>query len=81
MLDFSRTFCDLHPNDLVSNFCCKGTRPPHAEECNVALCATCICTHTDSHIQRRTAPDYQNIRTTYSKMQEAIRTRISAFEL
>jgi hypothetical protein len=46
----------------------------------VALCATCICTHTDSHIQRRTAPDYQNIRTTYSKMQEAIRTRISAFE-
>jgi len=25
MIDFSRTFCDLHPNELISNFCCKGT--------------------------------------------------------
>ena len=25
MIDFSRTFCDLHPNELITNFCCKGT--------------------------------------------------------
>lgn len=25
MIDFSRTFCDLHPNELITNFCCKCT--------------------------------------------------------
>lgn len=25
MIDFSRTFCDLHPNELITNFCCKGS--------------------------------------------------------
>jgi len=50
------------------------------EECSVGLCATCICSHTESHIQKRTAPDYENIRSTYSKMQDSIRSRISAFE-
>ena len=69
MIDFSRTFCDLHPNELISNFCCKGNCWNYIEECNIGLCATCICTHTESHIQKRTAPDYENIRTTYSKMQ------------
>jgi hypothetical protein len=54
--------------------------PPHVEECNVGLCATCICSHTETHIQKRTAPEYENIRTTYSKMQDSIRSRISAFE-
>ena len=27
MIDFSRTYCDLHPNELVTNFCAKGTSP------------------------------------------------------
>ena len=28
MIDFSRTFCDLHPSELISNFCSRCTSPP-----------------------------------------------------
>ena len=69
MIDFGRIYCDLHPNELITNFCDKGTLLIDPDECMTGLCATCICSHTESHIQKGTAPDYENIRTTYSKMQ------------
>ncbi len=34
----------------------------------MGLCATCICTHTDNHINQNTNPEYQNIRKTYTSM-------------
>jgi len=24
MIDFGKLYCDLHPNELISNFCLKG---------------------------------------------------------
>lgn len=39
MIDFSRTFCDLHPNELITNFCCKGT---HSITKNNAISASVL---------------------------------------
>lgn len=24
MIEFGKIFCDLHPNELVTNYCCRG---------------------------------------------------------
>lgn len=42
-------------------------RDHHKAACLVGLCATCICDHTQAHIQRGTAPVYENIKNTYSR--------------
>ena len=43
----------------------------------LGLCATCICTHTDNHINTNSSPEYQNIRNTYSMMHDMLRKNIS----
>ena len=25
MIEFNKIFCDLHPNELITNYCCHGT--------------------------------------------------------
>ena len=50
------------------------------EECLAGLCANCVCTHTQIHIDKGTAPEYENIRTTYRKAQESIRNQVELFE-
>lgn len=25
MIEFGKIFCDLHPNELITNYCCRGT--------------------------------------------------------
>ena len=27
MIEFNKIFCDLHPNELISNYCCHCTSP------------------------------------------------------
>lgn len=46
----------------------------------IGLCANCICTHTQIHVQKGTSPDYENIRTTYKKAQESIHGQVQQFE-
>ncbi len=47
----------------------------------LGLCATCICTHTDNHINTNSSPEYQNIRNTYSMMHDMLRQNISEIDI
>ena len=80
MIDFGKLFCDIHPNEIITNFCSKGTLSDYLDCCQIGLCATCICTHTNYHINQNTSPEYQNIRTTFSSMHETIRQSISSLD-
>ena len=80
MIDFSKAYCSLHPHELVTNFCNKGYLHYIVDECLTPLCANCICTHTDGHVEKGTSPDYENIRTTYKKVQDSLHSQIHLFE-
>ena len=62
-LDFNKLYCILHPLELITNYC-------NDEKCLIGLCATCVCSHTEVHAQLATVPQYQNIRDTFSSLQE-----------
>lgn len=58
MIDFAKIYCNLHPHELITNFCSKGKSQTYIDECLVGLCANCVCTHTQLHISKGTAPEY-----------------------
>ncbi len=60
MIDFSRTFCDLHPNELITNFCCKGT---HSSTKNNAILVSVL--HAFARTPKVTSKDevLQNMKT------------------
>ena len=48
----------------------------YLENCLLGLCPTCICSHTEMHMQNKTTPQFENIRTTFSRVHEEIQTQI-----
>lgn len=45
-LDFAKLCCQLHPYEVVTNYCNDGNFLFKLEQCLIGLCATCVCNHT-----------------------------------
>ena len=52
----------------------------YAADCLVGLCATCICEHTQQHMKRGSAPQYENIKNTFVKYCERMRDQVERIE-
>ena len=44
--------------------------------CKIGLCATCICAHTESHLQEGTQPMYSNIKDLQSEVSEELEAEL-----
>ncbi len=76
MMDYSKLYCQEHPYELITNFCAEGMLVSNVDECLVGLCANCICTHTEIHVRKGTCPKYQNIKETFARVNECLRSQI-----
>lgn len=79
-LDFSKLYCQLHPYEMITNYCNDCNLLITLEKCLVGLCATCICSHTEMHAQMGTVPHYQNIRDTFCTLHDEVRNMVSKLE-
>ena len=79
-MDFSKLFCNIHPFEVVTNFCNDCKYISYKEKCLVGLCATCICTHTEVHAKIGTVPQYENIRDTFANLQAEVRHQITLID-
>lgn len=53
---------------------------PHPADCLQALCATCICEHTQQHIKSGTTPAYENIKDTQVKYHLRLQAQVHKIE-
>ena len=45
-MDNTKVYCEIHPYEIITNICLKGTSYLIIDECFSGLCATCIESHT-----------------------------------
>lgn len=67
---FSRVFCDKHPSEQVTNFCC-------GIECLKALCPECIDLHNRFHRENRAFPEIDSLKNVKRNCSKKIKAGIN----
>lgn len=67
---FLRVFCDKHPQELVTNFCC-------GIDCLKALCPECIDVHNKFHRQNQLFPEIDSIKNVKRSCSKKIKAGIN----
>lgn len=67
---FNRVFCDKHPQELVTNFCC-------GIECLKALCPECIDVHNKFHRQSHVFPEIDSLKNVKRNCSKKIKAGIN----
>ena len=80
LLDFSAIFCDEHPDEKIINYCFNCTWSLTVANCMVPLCSHCICTHTETHVEDKTNPEYQSLKDIHTKFHRKLYQYISSLE-
>ena len=79
-MEYHKVYCNEHPYEPVTNFCTDCIPSIYPAQCLVGLCATCICEHTRSHVQRGSSPSYENIKNTYTRYNDRMREQVELIE-
>ena len=67
---FSKVFCDKHPAELVTNFCC-------GIDCLKALCPDCIDLHNKYHRQNQAFPEIDSLKNVKRNCSKKIKAGIN----